>query len=351
MSIVLTDVSKAFGSHRAVDGVSLDIGDGEFFVVLGPSGCGKSTLLRLIAGLEPLDGGTIRIGGRDVAGPRLHLPPEARNVGVVFQSYALWPHMSVAGNVAFPLQTAGLAGAEVARRTADCLATVELGAFAERRPADLSGGQRQRVALARCLAQGARTILMDEPLANLDPHLRGAMEEEIAAFHRASGATTLFITHDQREAMALADRIAILWQGQILQADAPDVLYSRPADARVAGFIGRSTIVSAVVTGVYGPRARVDVFGQTFEMSCSVGTGTGPARVVVRPEQVRIAGEGAIETVIERATYRGGHWEALGRAQGSDQPILVNVPHKVSVGEVLPLAFEAGWVLPVGGHG
>jgi iron(III) transport system ATP-binding protein len=205
MAVDLAGITRRFGPLAAVDGVDLRIAAGEFFAVLGPSGCGKSTLLRLIAGLETADAGTIAIAGRAMAGPGLHVPPEARGVGVVFQSYALWPHMTVRENVAFPVPR----GPDRAARVDRCLAMVELGAFADRRPADLSGGQRQRVALARCLAQEAGTILMDEPLANLDPHLRAAMEEELAAFHRRSGATTLYITHDQAEAMALADRVAI----------------------------------------------------------------------------------------------------------------------------------------------
>ncbi|MCL4155305.1 UNVERIFIED_CONTAM: hypothetical protein GTU68_003833, partial [Idotea baltica] len=205
MSIQLASVSKSFGPHRALNGISLSIEEGSFFVVLGPSGCGKSTLLRAIAGLEPIDQGEILLDGL----------PVARDVGVVFQSYALWPHMSVAGNVAFPLETLGKRRSAVSARVAECLETVALTPFVQRKPAELSGGQRQRVALARCLAQGAATVLMDEPLANLDPHLRSAMEEELASFHKASGATTLFITHDQREAMALADQVAVMWDGEI----------------------------------------------------------------------------------------------------------------------------------------
>lgn len=238
MSIQLASVSKSFDAHKALNSVSLSIEDGTFFVVLGPSGCGKSTLLRAIAGLEPVDAGEIKLSGQAVAGKGLHLPPEQRQVGVVFQSYALWPHMNVAANVAFPLETAGETRSAVTARVAECLETVALTPFRQRKPAELSGGQRQRVALARCLAQGARTVLMDEPLANLDPHLRSTMEEELAAFHRASDATTLFITHDQREAMALADKVAVMWDGSILQADDPDTLYRRPNSKKVAGFIG-----------------------------------------------------------------------------------------------------------------
>jgi len=191
MSVEIKAAQRRFGTHSAVDGVSARLEDGEFFVVLGSSGCGKSTLLRLVAGLEPLDGGRISLDDRLVSGPGVHVPPEARATGVVFQSYALWPHMTVRDNVAFPAEAQG-AGRAAARQAADRhLDTVALRPLAGRLPAELSGGQCQRVALARCLAGGARTILMDEPLANLDPHLRDRMEHEIAAFHREAGVTTL----------------------------------------------------------------------------------------------------------------------------------------------------------------
>lgn len=210
MSIDLSGVTRRFRALTAVDGLTTRIETGQFFTVLGPSGCGKSTLLRLIAGLEPLDAGAIALNGRSVAGPGLDLPPEARGLGVVFQSYALWPHLDVLGNVAFPIEATGR-GRKAARLEAEAhLRSVALQGLGTRRPADLSGGQRQRVALARCLAGRARVVLMDEPLANLDPHLRAAMEEELSAFHRTSGATTLYITHDQREAMALGDRVAVM---------------------------------------------------------------------------------------------------------------------------------------------
>ena len=347
MTIRLSAVRKLFGSHAAVDGVSLDIDDGEFFVVLGPSGCGKSTLLRAIAGLEAIDAGEIEVGGRRVAAPGLHVPPEARKVGVVFQSYALWPHMSVRQNVAFPLETAGASRTEVESRTRACLATVELTAFADRKPADLSGGQRQRVALARCLAQAAGTILMDEPLANLDPHLRHAMEEELAAFHAKSGSTTLFITHDQREAMALADRVALMWDGRLLQADSPDRLYERPANERVAGFIGRGTIVDARIEDASGGRAGVSWAGLTFEVAAPADARPGACRLLLRPEQFSIApvGEGMIAEVT-RATYRGGYFETDVRVAATGTSLLVNLPGRPTVGEGLTLRPTGGWVLP-----
>ncbi|WP_417686893.1 ABC transporter ATP-binding protein [Roseibium sp.] len=347
MTIRLSSVTKLYGSHAALNDVSLSVETGDFFVVLGPSGCGKSTLLRAIAGLEPLDGGDIHLGDAHVAGRHLHVAPEARNVGVVFQSYALWPHMSVKQNVAFPLATARRARSYVEARTNACLETVELTAYAGRKPSDLSGGQRQRVALARCLAQGAQTVLMDEPLANLDPHLRTAMEEELAEFHAKSGATTLFITHDQREAMALASKVALMWDGKILQADTPQQLYDRPVNAKVAGFIGRSTLLSCDIAKVRGEKVLIMLAGEAFEVPCVGGMGEGPARVMVRPEHVRISGEGrSLMTVLERVTYRGGYFEAHARITGNGQSVLCNLPHNAAPGDVLPIALDGGWVLP-----
>ena len=204
MGISLDGVEKNFAGNPAVDGVTVDIPSGEFFAVLGPSGCGKSTLLRLIAGLEALDQGTIALNGETVSGPNRHVPAEDREVGFVFQSYALWPHMSVLDNVAFPIESRGVPRSTAQQDAGTHVATVKLDGLQDRKPGQLSGGQQQRVALARCLAGGASTILMDEPLANLDPHLRADMEGELRRFHTRAGATTLYITHDQREAMALA---------------------------------------------------------------------------------------------------------------------------------------------------
>lgn len=347
MTIHLNSVRKTFGSHAALDCVSLDIETGEFFVVLGPSGCGKSTLLRAIAGLEPIDSGTIILGENIVAKDALHLAPESRKVGVVFQSYALWPHMSVAGNVAFPLETAKLSKPEVQSRTRRCLETVELMPFADRRPADLSGGQRQRVALARCLAQSAETILMDEPLANLDPHLRSAMEEELADFHRQCGSTTLFITHDQREAMALADRVALMWDGQILQAGAPDVLYNRPENERAASFIGRSTVLSIEISAVQFELAEVTFADMTFSVACASGTRTGPGKLMIRPEHlVPCSAESGFIAQVRRVTYRGGHWEAHVSVDGYETSLLMNLDQKAAIGDRIHLHLKNAWLLP-----
>lgn len=346
MSIQLASVTKAFGSHKALHDVSLSIEDGTFFVVLGPSGCGKSTLLRAIAGLEPIDTGEIELDGVPVARDGFHLAPEDRQVGVVFQSYALWPHMSVAGNVAFPLETAGKRRSVVSARVAECLESVALTPYLHRRPAELSGGQRQRVALARCLAQGAGTVLMDEPLANLDPHLRAAMEEELSTFHKASGATTLFITHDQREAMALADQVAVMWDGKILQVADPDTLYRRPATQQVAGFIGRSTLVPVTVERVEDGEALVRFGEVTIEVDCPDDCAPGAATLLLRPEHLVLAtGARGFEGTVERTIYRGGYWETFISVAGVDQPLMMVLNRKAAVGDVLRLDVLRGWVL------
>jgi len=345
MSIRLTSVTRSFGAHKALNAVSLSIEAGAFFVVLGPSGCGKSTLLRAIAGLEPIDAGAIELDGVPVAREGVHFAPEDRQVGVVFQSYALWPHMSVAGNVAFPLETAGKKRSAVASRVAECLESVALTPYHHRKPAELSGGQRQRVALARCLAQGAGTVLMDEPLANLDPHLRASMEEELAAFHKASGATTLFITHDQREAMALADQVAVMWDGEILQVADPDTLYRRPATRQVAGFIGRSTLVPVTVERVEAGEALVRFGEVTVEVDCPDDCAPGAATLLLRPEHlVLAAGSRSFQGVVQRTIYRGGYWEAFISVAGVDRPLMMLLNRKAEPGDTLRLDILRGWV-------
>ncbi|SOB97091.1 ABC transporter ATP-binding protein [Stappia indica] len=350
MSVSLRALTKRFGQQTAVSNITLDVEAGSFFAILGPSGCGKSTLLRLIAGLETPDEGEIAIGGETVASPSRHVPPEARNVGVVFQSYALWPHMSVHDNVAFPVESAGLAAGERKARVETSLDKVGLAAFAARKPASLSGGQRQRVALARCIAQQAGTILMDEPLANLDPHLRQSMEEELAQFHRQTGATTLYITHDQREAMALADRIAILWEGRLLQAASPETVYQRPAGERVARFIGRSALTRVNVAVAENGMAQVKSGSLTLQVRAPGDARPGAGRVVLRPEDIRAeAGDGALSATVLHASYRGGFFEATADLTGIDEPLVLHLARKVAPGERVPVRITGGWLLPQDG--
>ena len=233
-SVSLVRVRKAFGETSVVHGIDLSIQDGEFVVLVGPSGCGKSTLLRMIAGLEPVSEGQIRIGSRDVT----FAAPKDRNVAMVFQDYALYPHMTVRDNIGFGLKIRGLPAAEIAAEVVKAARMLEIEPLLERRPAALSGGQRQRVAMGRCLVRSADAFLFDEPLSNLDAKLRATMRAEIKLFHKKTGVTTVYVTHDQVEAMTLADRIVCLEGGHISQQGAPDDLYANPANMFVAGFIG-----------------------------------------------------------------------------------------------------------------
>lgn len=337
MSIVVENLTKTFGSHFAVKDVSFEVPKNKLFCVVGPSGCGKSTLLRLIAGLEVPDSGRIVLAGETVADPARFTPPEARSVGVVFQSYALWPHMTVAQNVAFPYEAQGFSKADANRRAGQNLETVALSEYAARRPDALSGGQRQRVALARCLAGDARTILMDEPLANLDPHLRAEMETELRAFHDRSGVTTLFITHDQREAMALADVMAVMDQGRILQIGTAQEIYARPSNATVARFIGRGTLVETIVN-----EGAATLCGQSVSLT---GAMDGPRTVFIRPADIRV-GDTGWPCRVASIQYRGSHWEAQVEGEGLATEVRIDLAQPAQIGARLCLAFTGGWVLP-----
>jgi iron(III) transport system ATP-binding protein len=345
MSVTIQGAVKRFEGRAAVDGVSVEIPDGAFFVALGPSGCGKSTLLRLIAGLETLDEGTIALDGKAVSGPGLHVAPEDRRVGVVFQSYALWPHLTVARNVAFPIEAAGVRRAQALAEAATHLRAVAMEDFADRLPAALSGGQRQRVALARCLASRAGTVLMDEPLANLDPHLRAAMEHELAAFHARAGLTTLYITHDQREAMALGTLVAVMREGRFDQVAPPETIHARPATEHVARFVGRGAVLDAEVLSVDGARALVRVAGAEAVMDCAPGARPGPARALVRPADVAL-GEGPLSGRTTAAAFRGEGWEVWLHIPGVAEPVLADAPRRLAPGEAAPLRLTGGWIIP-----
>ena len=233
-SVELHHVQKRFGDTKVVHGIDLAIKDGEFVVLVGPSGCGKSTVLRMIAGLEPVSEGQISIGERDVT----FAAPKDRNVAMVFQDYALYPHMTVRDNIGFGLMIRGMSAQDIASGVSKAARMLEIEPLLDRRPAALSGGQRQRVAMGRCLVRSADAFLFDEPLSNLDAKLRATMRAEIKQFHRKTGVTTIYVTHDQVEAMTLADRIICLEGGRISQQGSPDELYSRPTNIFVAGFIG-----------------------------------------------------------------------------------------------------------------
>ena len=254
VAIQLDQVTKRFGDLTVVDRISLDIRPGELYFLLGPSGCGKTTLLRSIAGFYIPDEGTIRIGDRDVT----RLPPDARDTGMVFQSYALWPHMTVAQNVAFGLELRNIPRHEIDQRVADALAMVKMGDRSHYKPNQLSGGQQQRVALARALVIRPQCLLLDEPLSNLDAKLRLEMRTEIRRICKQAGLTAIYVTHDQKEALSIADRVAILDKGVIQQCGSPAEVYRRPANRFVAHFIGETNFIDAQVKELAADRVILD---------------------------------------------------------------------------------------------
>ena len=285
--VELKAVHKAYGTTAVVKGISLTIASGEFISLLGPSGCGKTTTLRMIAGLETLDAGTISIGADVVDGPTGHVPPERRALGMVFQSYAVWPHKSVAENVAYPLLLQRRASAEIAARVAEALDWVRLGSFAHRMPSQLSGGQLQRVAIARALVGSPRVLLLDEPLSNLDAALREELRGEIAALRARLGTTMIFVTHDQHEALALADRVAVMHQGVIEQIDTPERIYQSPSTPFVAGFVGGANRLEGRVEG-----RRFVCGAHVFGLPEGVTATDGPSTLAVRPEELELGGTG-----------------------------------------------------------
>ncbi|MFV3074836.1 ABC transporter ATP-binding protein [Niveispirillum fermenti] len=282
-TVHLDNIAKSWGAVTAVSPLSLDIADGEFLVLLGPSGCGKTTTMRMIAGLDEPTGGTIRIDGRDVT----HLEPRDRDVAMVFQNYGLYPHMTVAENIGYPLKLAGVPKAERARRVAEAAERVELTPYLERRPAAMSGGQRQRVALARAIVRQAKLFLMDEPLSNLDAKLRGTMRSTLRALQRDLGITTIYVTHDQVEAMTMADRVVVMEKGRIQQIGTPADVYHRPANLFVAGFLGAPPMnfINGQLSG--------GVFTAPGMVVPADSNMTRPAILGVRPEAIRLTGPAA----------------------------------------------------------
>jgi spermidine/putrescine ABC transporter ATP-binding subunit len=287
-TVAVTDAVKKYDAVAALDGVTMTFGEGEFFGLLGPSGSGKTTLLRAIAGFVTLDRGQVLIDGQDVGG----VPVHARNIGMMFQNYALFPHMSVAENVAFGLEVRGKPREEVAQRVKEALAMVRLGGLEQRKPKQLSGGQQQRVALARALVTRPKVLLLDEPLGALDKHLRQEMQVELRRIQRQVGITTIFVTHDQEEALTLSDRIAIFDAGRIIQEGAPMAVYERPVTKFAAGFLGEANFLQGRVTALDGlARIALDIGG---EASCRLSSGQVGQTVLLalRPEKITLSTDG-----------------------------------------------------------
>jgi len=282
VEVRLENLQRRYGAVVALDDLSLTIAPGELVALLGPSGCGKTTALRLLAGLEDADGGRVVIGGEDVAG----LPANRRNIGMVFQAYSLFPHMVAWENVAFGLQMRGVGLAERKKRAIDVLELVGLSRFANRYASQMSGGQQQRVALARALAISPQVLLLDEPLSALDAKVRSRLRDEIRRIQLEVGITTLFVTHDQEEALAIADRVGVMQSGRLEQLGPPMTVYSRPATPFVADFVGLTNRIQGTVS-----RGSVDVRGATIPLVDS-SVPDGPATALVRPEAVSLVGNG-----------------------------------------------------------
>ncbi|WP_022799034.1 ABC transporter ATP-binding protein [Thermus islandicus] len=290
--VELRAVTKRYGRTLAVHGVSLEVREGEFFSLLGPSGCGKTTTLRLVAGFERPDAGEVHIAGERVD----TLPPEQRPIGMVFQSYALFPNMTVFGNVAFPMRLKKLPEDRVRKRVQELLAMVHLEGLEGRYPKELSGGQQQRVALARALAREPRVLLLDEPLSALDAKIREELRGELKRLQRETGLTALYVTHDQEEALALSDRVAVMREGRLEQVDTPKGIYTRPQTAFVARFVGQGTLVPG--------EARGGAFYRDRPWPVRV-EGEGKGYLLLRPEALRLSPQGFLEGRVTLATYLG----------------------------------------------
>jgi spermidine/putrescine ABC transporter ATP-binding subunit len=308
-TVELEGVSKAYGAHRAVHELSLAVASGESVALLGPSGCGKTTTLNMIAGFLAPDAGHIRIDGRVVDG----VPPYRRNIGMVFQHYALFPHLTVADNLAFGLRMRKADKVEITRRVGGALELVHLGGLERRYPRELSGGQQQRVALARALVVEPAVLLLDEPLSNLDAKLRQAMREEIVELQQRLGITTIFVTHDQEEALAIARRIAVMDAGRVEQIGAPEAIYGHPCTEFVARFIGEANLLPGEVLGAEsgGLRVRADM-GTVLLAPADAAFAPGDrVLVMVRPEKICVgtegagAGENRIEAVVRSVSFLG----------------------------------------------
>ena len=306
-SVELVGVSKRYGDVLAVDDIDLVVGEGEFFSILGPSGCGKTSTLRMIAGFEFPSAGSMRINGVDTT----DVPANRRNVNMVFQNYALFPHLSVKENVAFGLRVKGLEPGVIDQRVTEALAMVQLEGMHQRKPGQLSGGQQQRVALARALVNRPAVLLLDEPLGALDQKLRKEMQFELKRLQREVGITFIYVTHDQEEALTMSDRIAVMNQGRVLQVDDSATLYDRPSTRFVANFIGTSNFLSGRALRVTGGVAVFDVpdVGTvTVQPAESIGVGS-PVSLMIRPERLRLTtpapGDNSVEGVINESIFVG----------------------------------------------
>ena len=345
------DVVKRYGDYTAVNRVSFELAAGEFFTLLGPSGCGKTTTLRLVAGLEEPDDGEIVLNGNPIASPRrgILIPPDKRRMGMVFQSYAIWPHMTVFENVAFPLRVRGEPSAALRKKVLESLELVGLGGFDSRGATSLSGGQQQRVALARALAYTPTVLLLDEPLSNLDAKLREQMRFELRALQRRLNLTVLYVTHDQTEAMTLSDRIAVMRQGRIEQLGNPVDIYEQPASGFVGDFLGRTVVLEGALKKIGGRLFLAFRGGERLSVGENHNdkfTDGEAIRIVCRPEDVRILPAGPAEPTevkarVNEVAYLGDHLEYTVGVCGRNVVVIAGKHERYSAGAEIRLAFDS----------
>jgi iron(III) transport system ATP-binding protein len=341
----LTRLSKQLGDQPTVNGINLDIARGEAVVLLGPSGCGKTTTLRMIAGFIDPDGGEIHLNGQLAASAAGALPPEKRKLGMMFQNYAVWPHKSVFDNVAYGLQLAKVPKAEIHERVMRMLASVNLAGLSQRKPAELSGGQQQRVALARALVTEPSLLLMDEPLSNLDATLRQSMRHELKALQRRVEVAMLYVTHDQEEALVLADRVVVMNAGNIEQIGTPEEVYQRPRNAFVATFIGQANLFEGEVIAVEQGRYKVRLaVGVSLQAGSARPLNVGErCQVLVRPERLRLDDQG-LPVQVSSSTFLGNRYEL--RVQAAEVEIKVDSDHCPGTGQAfLNFDHAHAWVL------
>jgi iron(III) transport system ATP-binding protein len=349
--VSLRGLSRRYGDVAAVDDLSLEVKPGELVALLGPSGCGKTTTLRLVAGFLAPEAGEIWVGGRCLSSPATVLPPERRRMAMIFQSYALWPHMTVAQNVAYGLRfKRGLAGADRDRRVAEMLRVVQLAGYEARYPGELSGGQQQRVAVARALVVEPEILLLDEPLSNLDANLREEMRFEIRRLHETFGITTLYVTHDQAEAMVISDRIAVLERGRVAQVGTADEVFLSPRTRFVAEFIGKTNLVEGVAitpdtVALGAVRLRIGRAGLV--------TGSRVA-MSIRPHDIALTehaapGANALRGTVQRASFLGDSVDYQVRVADSDVVLRVSAPagQRRQAGEAVGLSIDPAACIPV----
>ena len=351
------DLVKRFGDDRAVDGISFSVARGDFLTLLGPSGCGKTTTLMSIAGLHAIDSGSIRVGDAVYTSPAegLFLPPEKRDIGMVFQSYAIWPHMTVAQNVAYPLEIRKTGRAEIDERVADALRLVGLSDMAGKLATQLSGGQQQRAALARAIVGRPRLLLFDEPLSNLDLKLREQMRVELKRIQNEVGITSIYVTHDQSEALVMSDEIVVMSKGRIEQRGDPARIYSRPVNRYVSNFIGVANLLEArVIRKEDDGTGEVEVAGGSLVLPCRLGSGVGAgdeAVLSVRPENVhaereRPAGP-SVEGEVAQVIFLGNSVDCRVNWGAFEWKVLAHPRQRLREGETVHLRFDAESMLAV----